>query len=169
MLWDKSCRACQKYCSSLEKLPILRVVPSFICAISQLVSSSKWYKGVDRPLCSSNFAPQRSLTQICLTKRGKLQLMQSNEWGGVTEGVNVRELTFLGACVSCGCCTPKQEGWSPHPQEPETDTWDQIMNQKLFDFQVIFRAIFSIETTGFFFSIQSKSTIYWWKRALTSQ
>lgn len=36
--------------------------------------------------------------------------------------LSVRQLTCLGACVSCGCCTPKQEGWSPHPQEPAMDT-----------------------------------------------
>ena len=42
----------------------------------------------------------------------------------------VSELTCLGAYVSCGCCTPEQEGWSPHLQEPETNREDQIVIQK---------------------------------------
>lgn len=42
--------------------------------------------------------------------------------------LSVSQLTCLGACVSCGCCTPKQEGWSPPPQEPENDTWAQTFS-----------------------------------------
>lgn len=38
------------------------------------------------------------------------------------------ELTCLDACVSCGCCTPRQEGWSPHPQEPENQHMHQMQS-----------------------------------------
>lgn len=48
----------------------------------------------------------------------------------------MRELTCLGACGSYGCCTPALEGWSPHPQGPETHAHTQqgqIKTQKLTD------------------------------------
>lgn len=72
---------------------------------------------------------------------------------GKSEDVlGVSQLTCLDACVPCGCCTPKQEECSPHPQEPETDKWDQITNHEGFQ-----SALGSLKTTAFYhFSIQGQ-------------
>lgn len=60
------------------------------------VSSSKLYVEVDLLLCGFNFAPQRSLTQICWTKEKNIKINEDSQEGGQNEDV----LKFEGAHMS---------------------------------------------------------------------
>ena len=101
------------------------VAPSFLSVVSQLYQVQGDMRGSIS--CCATLTLLHGEVWLRSVERNK-DNKKTNEW--ITEGENTVhedvhvwcELTCLGACVSCGCCTPKQAGWNPRPQGPETTT-----------------------------------------------